>query len=180
MHVRMVRQVASPGMQHTPHPDLAAQPTRRLCQWLRCRRTGFEQQIIKQSLLRASDLVEASWQGAGQQEVRNRQQPSRLLLQPVLRILGLALGTVTVAAGRVAGLHLLTIGATIDLPAQGFGATLFNCPHAFEVVSGHTAGVLLAIGRTLLAENVCPVYDHRRVTISSIVWRAWASVMEVR
>lgn len=79
----------------------------------------------------------------------------------------------------VAVLHLLTIGATINLSAQRFGATLFNRPHSFEMSDGHAAGVLLAIGRAILAKNICQFYGHRRVTISSIVWRVCVSVVEV-
>jgi hypothetical protein len=51
-------------------------------------------------------------------------------------------------------LHLLTIGATIDLPAQRFGATLFNGPHSFEMSGGHAAGIFLAIGRTVAAKDL--------------------------
>jgi len=58
--VRMVGQVASPGVQHTHHPNLAAKPTWLSCQLL-CGSCGrFEQQIVKQSLVSASHLVEAS------------------------------------------------------------------------------------------------------------------------
>ena len=147
--VRMVGQVASPGVQHAHHPDLAANPTRLLCQLLGCRCRGFEEQIIEQALVRASDLIEASWQGEGEQEVGNRQEQILLLLQPALCIFVLAFGTMAVAAGMVTVLHLLTIRAAIDLPAQGWGATLFNRPHGLEVGGGHAAGILLAIGRTI-------------------------------
>ena len=85
-----------------------------------------------------------------------------------------------VAAGMVAVLHLLTVRAAIDLPTQGLRAALLNGPHGFEMAGGHAAGVLLAIGRTILAENVCQFYGHRLATSFSIVSRVWASVTEVR
>ena len=85
-----------------------------------------------------------------------------------------------VAARMVTVLDLLTVWAAIDLSAQSFRAALFNRPHGFEVRGGHAAGVLLAIGRAIAAENVRQFYGHRLATISSIVWRVWVSVVEVK
>ena len=169
MHVRMVSQVAAPGVQHPHHPDLSTDPPWLLCQLLRGRSRCFEEQIVEQSLVRASHLIEAGWQGEGQQEVGNRQQQILLLLQPAPCIFILAFGAMAVAARVVTVLYLLTIWAAIDLSAQGCGAALFNRSHGFEVVGGHAAGILLAIGRTILAKDVCQFYGHRLVMISSIV-----------
>ena len=153
--VRMVGQVATPGVQHTQHPELAANPAWLLCQLLGCCGRGFEEQIIEQALVRASDFIKARGQGEGEQEVGDGQEQILLSFQPGLGILILAFGTMAVAAGMVTVLQLLTIRTAIDLPAQGFSATLFNCPHHFEVCGRHPSGVLLAIGRAILAKDIC-------------------------
>ena len=58
--VRMVSQIASPGVEHTQHANLAAKPTWLLCQLLGGSGRGFEEQIVEQFLVRASDLIEGS------------------------------------------------------------------------------------------------------------------------
>jgi hypothetical protein len=141
-------------VQHTHHPELAANPAWLLCQLLGCRGRGFEEQIIEQALVRASNLIKARGQGEGEQEVGDPQEQILLFLQPALAILMLAFGTMAVAAGMVTVLHLLTIRTAIDLPAQGFGAALLNGPHGFDVAGGYPAGVLLAIGWAKAAEDV--------------------------
>jgi len=160
----MVGQVATPGVQHTQHAELAANPAWLLCQLLCCCGRGFEEQItlapapsagVEQALVRASDFMKARGQGEGEQEVRDPQEQILLLLQPALAILILAFGAMAIAAGMITVLQLLTVRATIDLPAQGLRTTLFNCPHHFEVGGRHEAGVLLAIGRTILAKDIC-------------------------
>ena len=164
MDVRMVGQVASPGVQYPHHSNLAAHPTRLVCQLLRRRSRCFEEQItlapapsagVEQALVRASDFIKGGRQGEGEQEVGDGQEQILLSFQPALAILMLAFGTMAIAAGMVTVLQLLTVRAAIDLPTQGLGAALFNCPHHFEVGGRHPAGVLLAIGRTILAKDIC-------------------------
>src|SRR6266508_5045614 len=101
VEVRMVRQVASPGLQNTDHPDLSAHPTRLVCQLLSGSRRRFEEQIIEQALVRASNLIKARGQGEGEQEVGDGQEQILLSFQPGLCILILAFGTMAVAAGMV-------------------------------------------------------------------------------
>ena len=163
MDMRVVGQVASSGVQDTYHPNLAAKPAWFLGELLSGCRRGFEEQItlapapsagVEQGLVRASKLIKARGQGEGEQEVGDGQEQILLSFQPGLCILILAFGTMAVAAGMVTVLQLLTVRAAINLSAQCCGATLFNCPHHFEVGGRHLAGVLLAIGRTILAEDV--------------------------
>ena len=60
MNVRVVSQVASPGMQHAHDANLAAKPTWIEGQLLGGSCRGFEEQIVEQFLVRASDLIEGS------------------------------------------------------------------------------------------------------------------------
>ena len=101
MDVGVKGQVASPGVQHTYHPDLATDPTWILCQLLGGSGRAFEEQIVELALVRASDFIKARGQGEGEQEVGNRQEQILLFFQPVLAILMLAFGTMAVAAGMI-------------------------------------------------------------------------------
>jgi hypothetical protein len=114
----------------------------------------FEEQIVQQTLVGASDFVEACRQSEGQQKIGDMQEQDLLLLQPDLRILILALGTVAVATGVVAVLQFLTMRTAIDLSTQGWRTTLLHRPHGLEVSARHAAGVLLAVGRTILAKDI--------------------------
>ena len=57
MDVRVVGQVASPGVQDTHQANLAANKTRVLCQVLRCGSRNPEEQIVQQVLVAAHDFV---------------------------------------------------------------------------------------------------------------------------
>jgi len=81
----------------------------------------------------AGNLVEPLKHSKCEQKVWHWQQKILLFLQPLLCVFVLAFGTVTVTAGMVTVLHLLTIWTPIDLPNPGFGATLFDRPHRFEM-----------------------------------------------
>ncbi len=145
VNVRMVRQVASPGMQHPHHPDLAANPAWLLCQLLGGCCGCFEEQVVEQALVRTGHFVEARRQREGQQEIRYMQEQALLPFQPDLCVLRLAFGTVAVATRVVAILQLLTTGTAVDLSAQSRRAALFYSPHRLEVGAGHPAGILLAV-----------------------------------
>lgn len=69
MNVWVVGQVASPGVQHAYHPDLAADPAWILGELLSRRRGRFEEQIVEQVLVRTNNLIEGSRQREGQQEI---------------------------------------------------------------------------------------------------------------
>jgi hypothetical protein len=92
-----------------------------------------KQQVVHALLVLAGDLAELGREGEGQQEVGNRQEQFPLQLEPVFGSFLLAFGAVAVTAGVVAVTGFVTSWAVIDLPAQGFGATLFNGLHGFAV-----------------------------------------------
>jgi hypothetical protein len=51
-------------------------------------------------------------------------------------------------------LHFTTFWASVDLPAQGFGTALFDGAHRLAVAGEDLIGILLAIGRTVLAKYI--------------------------
>ena len=141
-------------MQNADQAELSADKTRILGQLLCCRCRGLKEQIIEKGLVRAGERAQSSRDGEGEHEVRDRQQKILLFLQPLLGFVVLALGAMTVAAGVVAVLSLVALRAGIGLSTQGGGTALLNGAHNLPVTGEQALGILLAIGGTVLAEDV--------------------------
>src|ERR1035437_5277615 len=124
----------------------------------------------------ANDLIETSWQCESEHEVRDMQQKILLPFQQGLRIFVLAFWTVPVAAGGITVLHVLTVRAAVNMPTQGFCATLFNCPHGLEMSGWHACGIFLAIRFSVVTENVRQLYCHKFSRTWLIDWMAWSSL----
>ena len=151
----MVGQVASPGMQDADQAELSADKTRILGQLLCCCCRGLKEQIIEKGLVRAGERAQCGGDGEGEHEVRHWQQKILLLLQPFLGFIVLAFWAVTVSAGVIAVLGLMALRAGEDLPSQCGCAALLNCVHGPTVAGEQALGIFLAVGGTVLAEDVC-------------------------
>ena len=161
MNVRVIGQVASPGVQDPHHSDLAADEAGVLSQFLSGCGGGFEKQVVDQALVAAGDFVEPGGQGEGEQEVGHGKEQTFLLVQPVLPILVLAFRTVAVAAGVVAVLHPLAVRTAIHLSSQSFRPALLNGPHRLEMGERHAGGILLAVRISITPEDLRQLYCHR-------------------
>jgi len=126
VNVRMVGQVASPGVQDADQTELSPDKTGVLGQMLCCSCRGLKEQVINKRLVTAGEWAQGGGQGEGEHEVRDWQQQILLFLQPFLGFVILALGAVSVAAGMVAELKLVALRAGEDLPTQGWCATLLD------------------------------------------------------
>ena len=155
MHVRMVEQVACPGVQHAHHPDLAAHKAWISGQLLGCLGRSAEEQVVDQLLVLAGEQAQFSGKGEGQQEVGDGQEQSLLHFQPGLGLLVLALGAMAVAA-RVVAVADFPAGRTgKDLSTQRFCAAALDGAHSLAVAGQQARGIFLAVGGTVLAEDVC-------------------------
>jgi len=152
--VRVISQVAPPGMQDAQHADLASHEAWISSQFLGGCCGSLEEHIVDQALMAASDFIETRRNRESQEEVGHRQQHVLLLLQPLLAILVLAFGAAAVATGVIAVAHLLALRTDVDLPSQSRCPTAFNGPHRLEMGSGYAPRILLAIGLSVAAENV--------------------------
>ncbi len=95
--MRVVAQVARPGLQHTDHPDLPTQKARIGGELLQGRRRTPEEEGVDATLLLASELAKLGWEGEDHQEVGHRQAQFLLLGVPVLGLPMLTGRTVTIA-----------------------------------------------------------------------------------
>jgi len=150
----MVGQVASPGVQDTDQAKLSADKTRILSQGLCCSCGSTEEQVIDKRLVTAGDRAQGGGKGEGEHEIRDGQQKILLLLQPFLSFVVLTLGAMTVAARVVAVLGLVALRAGVDLSTQGRCATALDGVHGPSVAGEQVISELLAIGGTVLAEDV--------------------------
>ena len=133
MHVRMMRQRRSPGMQDQGGANLRTQMLGVGGDGAQGLGGHIEQQVIEYGLVVIGD----GGNGGGQSEhyvvVLHRQQFGLTGLEPTVRGARLALGAVPVAAGVVGDLDLLTGLAAQHMPAQRRAAALFDGRHHLEL-----------------------------------------------
>src|SRR5439155_21473032 len=100
--VRVVADLARPGLQHAEHAKLATQEARVQGQLLQSRSRGSKQQVVHGRLVAVGDVAQFGGQGEGDQEVRDWQQQLLLPRQPGLGGVLLASRTVASAARVIA------------------------------------------------------------------------------
>jgi hypothetical protein len=98
MHVRVELQALPPGVQHGEEADLGPEVLRVGGNLLQSLRRRPEQQAIDHPRVLQGDGIEPSREGEDDVEVLHGQQVGRLVLHPLRRGGGLALGAVAVAA----------------------------------------------------------------------------------
>jgi hypothetical protein len=81
-------------------------------------------------------------------------QESLLLFEPLVGLLILALGTVTILAGVIAVALRLALRAVIELAAESLGAALFNVAHGAAVRGQQLLAELLPVGSAMQPEDV--------------------------
>jgi len=93
-------------VQNSDQAQLSADETRGAGQELSGLRRGLEKQGVGEFLVASREVPQPAGQCEGDQEVRDGQEQVALCGQPFLRVTGLTLGAVAVAAGmvQVAGL----------------------------------------------------------------------------
>jgi len=175
VNVRMVGQVASPGVQDTDQTELSPDKTGVLGQML-CRICrGLKEQVIDKRLVTAGDWAQGGGQGECEHEVRDWQQKILLFLQPFLGYVILAFWTVAVATGMVAELKLVALRAGVELATQSWCVALLDGAHSPSVAGEKTIGVFLAVGWAVAAEDVCQIYPHKLLSTLLMAAMAGAS-----
>src|SRR5258706_13732713 len=111
MDVRMIQQVAPPGVQHGQDGELATHILRVPSQFLQRGRRGLEQQRVENFLMGINQGTQWSRQGEGQKVVSTSQKLLALLFQPALRLRSVTLGTMPVAARVIAVLLVSAVVA---------------------------------------------------------------------
>ena len=107
--VRVVTQIASPSVKHAHHTHLSADKTRVCAQCLHSLCRHAEQDIVNQLLISPSHVAQFIGQRKSDQKVWHRQENILLFLQPLVGLVVLTFGTMSVAAGMIQILALVTI-----------------------------------------------------------------------
>jgi len=133
----MVTQVAPPGVEYTHHTQLSADEARVMGQVLhRCRR-GAEEQVVNEPLAAPGYFPEFAGQSERDQEVTDGQEHVLLLLQPLLCLAVLALGTMAIPARMILVFRLSALLAGIDVPSQSRSPTSLYRSHHLMVAGQH-------------------------------------------
>ena len=158
MDVRMITQVASPGLQHGQATDLSAEifvvPTN-------IGQGGgalTQQQRVKDFLVGADDFAQLGWDGESDHIVRHRQQTRALALKPLGGIGVAALRTGAMVAG-VIGIMLLAARAPVELSAQCRRAAGEDSSHGAPMRRQQARAILPLIRRPVPAQDFGQ-WDH--------------------
>jgi hypothetical protein len=152
--MRMKDQVAGPGVQDTDQADLPADITRIKSEFLSSLGRSLKEQRVENFLIGAYQGTQLSRQSKSQEEIWSIQEQILLHLQPILSELMLTFGTMSVAAGVITVLKLMTGGTAKDLPAQLFGAAMLNSPHCLTMRGQEFVSIFVSIGGTIFSKEV--------------------------
>ena len=141
VHMRVVRQCRSPGVEHGGDADPCAQMAGiggdRQHRLGRC----LEQQVIDRGLVVERDVGDLGRQCEDDVEVSDRQQVGLALGQPGARGGALALGAVPVAAAVIGDPLVAAVLAGLDMTAQGGGAAMLDRRHDLELLQAQVPGM---------------------------------------
>lgn len=146
MNMKMILHGLSPGMQDHREPNLTAQIF--LSEFFQELRGGVDEEFEERFLIEGDQGIEDMVDGEDDVVIGDGQQPFLLLFEPLGFLEGTALGTVTILAGFVVELPLLTNRAFLHHTAEGRGATLQDRTHCFG----------LLIGKAMCASVVADVF----------------------
>src|SRR6266508_1151827 len=100
--MRMVTQIARPGLEYAQHAELPANKARIGGQLLQRRGRGAKEQGVDLPLMAVRQRAQLGWEREGYQKIRYRQQTIVLRGQPAFGSVMLTGRAVTIAAGVIA------------------------------------------------------------------------------
>lgn len=159
MDMRMVTEVARPGLQHTEKAQLHAEMFWVGGDVLEGSAALSKEQVVAELLPGADSGAQLRRHGEGDQEVGHGQKQSFLFGDPGRSIVMSALGTGAVVAGVIGAVLLATVGTTVELPTQLGCATTPNGRHSPPMRERHPAEEFQQVRRPVAAEDLRQI-DH--------------------
>src|SRR6516225_6148397 len=118
VHVRMMVQVLTPGVQHHEHADRRTQTLGISGHLTQRGRSATHQEVIKHSGVAESEATEFRRQGEHHVMIFDRQEMRRLSVEPLRTGQSLALGTMAVAARIVSDTLVAAIETLLDVATE--------------------------------------------------------------
>ena len=139
MHMGMMLQFLTPGMEHAEEADFGAEMAGIAGDFEQRFGTGPEQEIVDDLLVLQGQRGEPPRKGEDDMDVGGGQEFAAARLQPTVASGGLTLGTVPIPAGIVRDGTIPAAGTLIPMPAQGGGAAALDGRQHFEMLAGDPA-----------------------------------------
>lgn len=120
-------------MKHSTHTYLPANESRVSGKFEQGLRGCSKQDVVDDSLIRASKAAQLFRQSESDEKVMSLKQQTLLLIEPLISQMILTLGTVTIFAGVIALARLSTFIAVIEPTAKGRSAAVLNISHSAKM-----------------------------------------------
>ena len=141
VHMRVMEQVLSPGVQHGDHAGLGAEVLGIGGDGAHRLGRRLEQDVVDDRLVLQGDRGDRRRHGEHDVEVRDRQQLGLSVGEPLRPSQALAFGAVPVAAGIVGDADLAAVGALLDMAAERRRAARLDGAHDPTLPVGQGGGV---------------------------------------
>jgi len=115
---------------------------------------GCEQGIVRGALVAADEGVELLGDGEGDEEMVSWHLPLHLFMEPLMSLLVLTGGAVTVSAGAEEEMGFTTLLTLIESGSEGLGSTVDDGTDDLEVIAGHGVFVPFHVLRAVGSEDV--------------------------
>ena len=178
VNMRMVTQIARPGLQHRGQAQFGSEMFGLGGEVLQRARAFLEQRAIPGLHGRANGFAQFFGHGERHQKIRHGQQPGALLRQPRRRVVAATAGTGAMVA-RMIGEMFLAADTAVALPAQRRRPAPQDGPHGGALFFRDQPSELRKIRRPVRGQDLRQPHATARCNTSSAV-RVRASLSGVR
>ena len=137
MHVRVMLEFLIPGVKHTEEADLGAEMFGIASDGEEGCGTGLQQEMVQEFLVLQGERRQFMRKGKDNMDVARGEKLLTTRFEPTVASVGLTLRAVPIAAAVVRDDRTVAaVGALIEMPAQGGGATAHDGSQHFDVLPG--------------------------------------------
>jgi hypothetical protein len=155
MGMGMMFEFLIPGVKHAEEADLGAEMLGIASDFEEGFGTGLQQQMVQDFLVLQGERRQLVGQGEDNMDVARGEKFLTTRLEPTVASVGLTLRAVSVAAAVVGdGRTVPAVGALIEMPAQGGGATARDGPQHFEVLPSDPPAAAFEEGASRSANQI--------------------------
>ena len=154
MHMRVVLQILTPGMEYGDEADLGAQVLGSRCDRAQGLGGGVKQDVVDHGFILIRDRSDRLGQRKDHMEVLNGKEVGLAIFQPLHTDQRLAFRAVPIAATVVGNALMAATIALLNMATKSGGAATLDCAHDAALPAAKGLRVLLPVGRACLVENI--------------------------